>query len=132
MENTIGAQLVKNLPAMRETWVWSLGWEDPLEKRKATHTSILAYTVHGVTKSRTWLNNFHFHYWGTWFRDHENVMPTFPGKRQEHVIQHIIDCPLCVRGYPVVGTIDKNVNMKSWSYGVYFLEKKTGIKQVAQ
>ena len=36
------AQLVKNLPAMRETWVRSLGWEDPLEKRKATHSSILA------------------------------------------------------------------------------------------
>ena len=33
------AQLVKNLPAMRETWVQSLGWEDPLEKRKATHSS---------------------------------------------------------------------------------------------
>ena len=36
------AQLVKNLPAMRETWVRSLGWEDPLEKGKATHSSILA------------------------------------------------------------------------------------------
>ena len=36
------AQLVKNLPAMRETWVWSLGWEDPLEKGKTTHSSILA------------------------------------------------------------------------------------------
>ena len=31
----------KNLPAMRETWVWSLGWEDNLEKGKATHSSIL-------------------------------------------------------------------------------------------
>ena len=36
------AQLVKNLPAMWETWVPSLGWEDPLEKGKATHSSILA------------------------------------------------------------------------------------------
>ena len=36
------AQLVKNPPAMWETWVQSLGWEDPLEKRKATHSSILA------------------------------------------------------------------------------------------
>ena len=35
-------QLVKNLPAMRETWVQSLTWEDPLEKGKATHSSILA------------------------------------------------------------------------------------------
>ena len=39
------AQLVKNLPAMQETWVWSLGWEDPLEKRKATHSSILAWRI---------------------------------------------------------------------------------------
>ena len=36
------AQLVKNPPAMQETWVQSLGWEDPLEKRKATHSGILA------------------------------------------------------------------------------------------
>ena len=37
------AQLVKNLPAMLETWVLFLGWEDPLEKGKATHSSILAW-----------------------------------------------------------------------------------------
>ena len=39
------AQLVKNLPAMRETWVQSLGWEDPLEKGKVTHSSILAWGI---------------------------------------------------------------------------------------
>ena len=39
------AQLVKNLPAVRETWVQSLGWEDPLEKGTATHSSILAWRV---------------------------------------------------------------------------------------
>ena len=39
------AQLVKNLPAMREAWVRSLGWEDPLEKGMATHSSILAWTI---------------------------------------------------------------------------------------
>ena len=37
------AQTVKNLPAMRETWVWSLGWKEPLEKGKATLSSILAW-----------------------------------------------------------------------------------------
>ena len=53
------AQVVKNLPAVWETWVESLGWEDPLEKAMATHSSILAWkspmdreawwaTVHGV------------------------------------------------------------------------------------
>ena len=39
------AQLVKNLPAMRQTWVRSLGWEDPLEKGKANHSSILAWRI---------------------------------------------------------------------------------------
>ena len=39
------AQLVKNQPAMRETWVQSLGWEDPLEKGKTTHSSILAWRI---------------------------------------------------------------------------------------
>jgi len=58
------AQTVKNLLAVQETWVQSLGWEDPLEEGMATHSSILAWripmdrgawqaTVHGVTKSRT-------------------------------------------------------------------------------
>ena len=39
------AQMVKNLPAMWETWVQSLGWEDPLEKEMATHSSILAERI---------------------------------------------------------------------------------------
>ena len=39
------AQLVKHLPAMQETWVQSLGWEDPLEKEMATHSSILAWRI---------------------------------------------------------------------------------------
>ena len=52
------AQLVKNPPAMQETMVQFLGWEDPLEKGKATSSSILAWripgtAVHGVTQSQT-------------------------------------------------------------------------------
>ena len=39
------AQIVKNLPAMQETWVLSLGWEDPLQKGMATHSSILAWRI---------------------------------------------------------------------------------------
>ena len=61
---TLVAQMVKNLPAMWETWVQSLGWEDSLEEGMATHCSILAWripmdrgawraTVHGVAKSWT-------------------------------------------------------------------------------
>ena len=60
--------MVKNLPAMQDTWVRSLGWEDPLEEGMVTHSSILAVeapwteepgrlTVHGVTKTRTGLSN---------------------------------------------------------------------------
>ena len=39
------AQLVKNPPAMQENWVQSLGWEDPLEKGKSTHSNILAWRI---------------------------------------------------------------------------------------
>ena len=39
------AQMVKNLPAMQKTQVQSLGWEDPLEKRMATHSSMLAWRI---------------------------------------------------------------------------------------
>ena len=39
------AQMLQNLPAMQETWVLSLGWEDPLEEGMATHSSILAWTI---------------------------------------------------------------------------------------
>ena len=62
------AQTVKNPPAMRETWVQSLGWEDPLEEGMATHSSILAWripmdreawqaAVHGVAKGWTQLSD---------------------------------------------------------------------------
>ena len=54
-------QMVKNLPAMQETWTQSLGREDSLEKGVATHSSILAWripwTVHGVTKSQTQMSD---------------------------------------------------------------------------
>ena len=59
--------MIKNLPAMQETWVLSLGQEYALDKAMATHSSILAWripvnrawwaTVHGVTKSWTWLSD---------------------------------------------------------------------------
>ena len=43
--DSLVAQMVKRLPAMRETWVQSLGWEDLLEKEMATHSSTLAWTI---------------------------------------------------------------------------------------
>ena len=62
------AQMIKNPPAMRETWVQTLGWEDTLEKGTATDFSIATWripwtrrawqaTVHGVTKSQIWLSD---------------------------------------------------------------------------
>ena len=59
------AQLVKNPPVMWETWVRPLGWEGPLQKGKATHSSVLAWRimdciVHRVAKSWTQLSNSHF------------------------------------------------------------------------
>ena len=61
-------QLLKNQPAMWETWVQFLGWEDPLEKGIATHSNILAWRIpwtedpgeatdHGATKSQTQLSD---------------------------------------------------------------------------
>ena len=62
------AQMVKHLPTMRETWVRSLGWEDPLEKEMAPYSSTLAWkilrteepgtAIHGVAESRTRLSDF--------------------------------------------------------------------------
>ena len=57
------AQRVKHLPSVQETWVQSLGGEDPLEKEMATHSSILAWKTHGwrshgVTQSQTQLSDF--------------------------------------------------------------------------
>ena len=68
MVASLAAQLVKNLPATWETWVRSLGWQDPLEEEMATHSSILAWRipmdreawraiVYGVSKSQTQLSD---------------------------------------------------------------------------
>ena len=68
---SMAAQTVKSLPAMQETCVRSLGWEDPLEEGMATHSSVLAWripmdrgawwaTVHGVPESQTRLNDQQF------------------------------------------------------------------------
>ena len=48
LKASLVAQMVKNLPSMPETWVRSLGWEDPLEKGMATHSSILSWRIPGA------------------------------------------------------------------------------------
>ena len=67
---SLEAQLVKNPPAMRETWVWSLSWEDPLEKEKATHFSILAWRIPWTVQSmgsqrvrQDWVTFTWLHFW---------------------------------------------------------------------
>ena len=45
IKQSLVAQMVQNPPAMRETWVRSLGWEDPLEKGMATHSNILVWRI---------------------------------------------------------------------------------------
>ena len=63
------AQMVKNPPAMQETWIWYLGWKDPPEESMATHSSILAWripmdrgawrtTVHEVTERHNWVTKY--------------------------------------------------------------------------
>ena len=74
-------QLVKNPPAVWETWVWLLGWEDPLEKGKATYSSILAWrspwTVQPMgLQSQTQLSNFHFHFWELLRNADSQALPT--------------------------------------------------------
>ena len=65
---SLSIQLVKNLSAMQETWVQTLGWEDPLKKEKATHFSILAWKILWtiktllIAKSQIQLTDFHFHF----------------------------------------------------------------------
>ena len=54
------AQVVKNSPAMWETWVQSLGWEDLLGKGKATHSILWPGEFHGIAKSQTGLDDLHF------------------------------------------------------------------------
>ena len=76
------AQRIKRLPAMQEIQIRSLGWEDPLEKEMATHSSILAWRIPwteepgglqstGVTKSRTRLSDFTFTFNFRWLSGKE-------------------------------------------------------------
>ena len=89
-----GAQPVKNPPAMREAWVRSLGGEDPLEKGKATHSSVLAWripwTLETMGLQRVW------HDWATLtFYEPNNTILILPvRKRQMGRVEHI--CPGCI------------------------------------
>ena len=107
------AQMVKNLPAVQETQVHSLGWKGPLEKETATHTQYSGLetstdrgawqtTVHGVAQSRTPLRAFHF---------------------QVHVC--VCVC-VCVYIYIVMSNNVLNINM------AYNIHKYTSISSISQ
>ena len=51
LHSGVMSQLVENLPAMRETWIQSLGWEDPLEEGKATHSTVLVWRIPWTVQS---------------------------------------------------------------------------------
>ena len=69
------AQKINRLPAMQETWVRSLGWEDPLEKEMATHSSILAGKFHG------WRSLMGYSPWGCKELDTTEQLHWFTGSR---------------------------------------------------
>ena len=90
-------QMVNNLPAMWETWVRPLSWEDPLKKGMATHSSILAWrismdrgarwaTVHGVAKSQTRLRDLAKHSIWCYFSDSHNswILESRDGNKLHH------------------------------------------------
>ena len=100
------AQLVKNLPAMWETWVSPLGWEDPLEKGKAPTPVLwlknsMDWTVYGVTKSQTRLSDFHFHFTG-----HRHLQGVgFLGYKPQHLSIWLVSCMANGPGLVVRGII---------------------------
>ena len=85
-------QMVKNLPAMWETWVWSLGGEDPLEEGMATHSSILAWRIPGTEvpdglwsmgSRRVW------HYWSNLAHTaHTHIIEYYSGFLKKEILTH--------------------------------------------
>ena len=88
----LGTQMVKKLPAMQETEVWSLGQEDPLEEEMATDSSILAWkipwaTVHRVAECQTWLSAHKAH---SSCRQEKNHLGSSRPVRSSDYIQRLI------------------------------------------
>ena len=88
------AWMVETLPAIQETQVRSLCWEDPLQKRMATHSSILAWRIpwteepaaHGIAKSRTRLSDYHF----LFFQSKDTNTFLGVSGRQKHLRQELL------------------------------------------
>ena len=136
------AQLIQNSPAMQETWVWSMDWEDPLEKGNATHSSILAWRipwtiVHGVARSQTQLSNFHFQIIADGDCSHEIKRRLLLGRKDMTNLDNILKSrditlltKVClVKVFPVVvygcesWTIKKAEVLKNWCFWTVVLKK---------
>ena len=103
------AQLGQNPPAMRETWIRFLGWEDPLEKGKAAHSSILAWRIHGLYSP-----------WGHKESDMTEQFSLSVSYRCAKVIAHdpknllILDA-LAITWHPLIQFLGKIIFLKVWS-----------------
>ena len=113
-KNTLGslvARMVKNLSAVQETWVWFLGWEDPLEKGMACLENPMdrgawLATVHGVAKSQTWLSNFTF----TFKHVEYGALSGLNTVNQDKCREHRKTGMICESQAPVTGQV-----FKEWS-----------------
>ena len=104
------AQLVKNLPAVQETWVQSLGWEDPLEKCTATHSSILAWRIPwteepGDAKNQTRLRNLTTQHQATHIINHH-----------VSVVQHSKNVFLVVVSFAALRSLRCTVTQRRWKW----------------
>ena len=109
------AQMVKNPPAMWETWVQSLGWDDPLEKRKATHSRILAWRIPWTSESM-----------GSWGVGHDwmtftSLFSLIEGNRRRGQQNEMVGWPHWLNGCVLEQTLwecEGQGSLAYWSHGV--------------
>ena len=125
IQGSLVAQTVKNLPEMPETWVWSPGWEDPLEEAMATHSSILAWRipmdegawwakVHEVAKNQTRLSNQTQQCW-VWSLVHPTLLHLSHGLSYiQTVCLWSLTCRICLHGFDSEDLLIPIKDRKNW------------------
>ena len=115
-QSSLLAKIVKNSPAIWKTWIWSLGWEDPLEEGMATHRNILAWripmdrgawwtTVHRVAKNQISLSDFQF-------SSIQFSLSVVSNSLQPHGLQHARSpCPS-----PTPGVYSNSSSLSQWCH----------------
>ena len=101
------AQMVKNLPLVWETQVWFLGWEDPLEKRMATHSSMLAGEFHGQRILAVYSPWGHKELWCSWVTKHSPAAIDY----HFNFFRHIEHCLVQIRYLIHIYWMNKYMNM---------------------